>query len=180
MNAFDALGLPTRLTLATAEIDTAFREAGKRHHPDAGGDKDHFTRLRDARVTLVAPDRRLAHWLEIRGHRPDPRGNIAPEIMDLFSSVGEAVQQAADIARRRSAAQTPLGLALLESETLRSRERIETMIARVNAAIEAQCAPFPSWDAGPPDPAIAAATLRNLRFLEKWKTSLMGACSGLA
>lgn len=180
MNAFDALDLPRRLALAADAVDAAFREAGKTHHPDAGGDEHHFARLREARSTLTSPAARLAHWLEIQGHQPDPRGTIAPEIMDLFSAVGDAVQAAGAITRRRAAATTALGLALLEGETLASRDHLETMITTIDAAIASQCAPFPQWDVSPPDPAAAAATLRNLRFLEKWKTTLMAAYSGLA
>lgn len=180
MNAFDALGLPLRLTLTSDEIDAAFREAGKAHHPDAGGDETTFATLRQARATLASPASRLAHWLDIHGQKSDPRGAIDAAIMDLFASVGEVVQQADSLSRRRSAATTALGKALLEGETLRIREATETMIARVDAAITAQCESFALWEAQLPDAGKSAATLRNLRFLEKWKNALMAAYSGLA
>lgn len=180
MNAYDVLGLPQRLTLTAAEIDTLFREVGKTQHPDAGGDEQRFALLRQARVTLTSPASRLAQWLELQGQTPEPRGTIDPAVMDLFTTVGEAVQEADALARRRLAATTALGLALLESETLRNRERIETMIAKVDAAIASQCSPFASWESNPPDSEQAATTLRSLRFLEKWKTSLMAAYAGLA
>ncbi|MFU8892951.1 MAG: hypothetical protein ACNA8L_04920 [Luteolibacter sp.] len=180
MNAFDVLGLPQRLTLTSTEIDTAFRESGKTQHPDAGGDEQTFTRLREARTTLASPASRLAHWLEIQGEIPNPRGTIAPEIMDLFAPVGQAVQEADTLARRRDATTTSLGLALLKSETLRIRELLESMIARIDATIVSQCAPFASWEAQPPHPDLPTATIRNLRFLEKWKASLMAAYATLA
>jgi len=180
MNAFEALGLPQRLTLTSEEIDVAFREAGKAHHPDAGGDEATFAQLRQARATLTSPASRLAHWLELHGEQSDPRGTIDPAIMDLFGAVGEAVQQADAIARRRSATTTALGMALLEGETLRARENIESMITKVDAAIAAQCASFTSWETRTPDSGQSAATLRNLRFLEKWKNSLMAAYANLA
>lgn len=180
MNAFDALGLPHRLTLTSAEIETAFREISKTRHPDTGGDEQSFTILREARSTLTSPASRLAHWLEIQGVKPQPRGTINPEIMDLFTHVGETVQQANSLARRRTSTTTALGLALLESETLRIREALESMITRVDANIESQCAPFASWEAQPPNPDLPTATIRNLRFLEKWKASLMSEYASLA
>jgi len=180
MNAFDALGLPQRLTLTSGEIDHAFREAGKTHHPDTGGEEATFAQLRQARAMLLSPATRLAHWLEIHGETPEPRGTIDENIMDLFAPVGETLQLAGALARRRSSATTALGLALLENETLRIREHLESMIERVESAIESQCVPFSTWENQTPATDLTAATLRNLRFLEKWKTSLMAAYASLA
>jgi len=180
MNAFDALGLPQRLTLTPEEIEIAWRTASKAQHPDAGGDEKTFSTLREARATLASPASRLAHWLELQGQSPDPRGTIDAAIMDLFAPVGDAMQQADSLARRRISATTALGLAMLESETLRTRENVESMIARIDDAITLQCAMFPEWESGETPADIQAATLRNLKFLEKWKRALMGAYAGLA
>ena len=196
MNAFDALGLPQRLTLTQEEIETAWRAAGKAHHPDAGGDEQKFSVIREAKATLASPASRLAHWLEIHGENPDPRGTIDAEIMDLFAPVGEVVQQADALARRRATATTALGQAMLEGETLRTRENVEAMITRIDAAISTQCVPFSQWESNESAPAVKeksppaakekspptaqAAALRNLRFLGKWKRALMAAYAGLA
>jgi len=181
MNAFDALGLPQRLTLTAENIEAAWHEASKAHHPDAGGDEQRFATLRQARATLANPATRLAHWLELHGQKPDPRGTIATEIMDLFAPVGEIMQQADALARRRAATTTALGLAMLEGESLRVREGVEETINRITAAIDCQCAPFAQWESGGPTTDDAQAlTLRNLQFLEKWKRSLMAAYARLA
>lgn len=180
MNAFDALGLPPRLTLTAEEIENAWREAGKTLHPDAGGDEQAFATLREARAMLASPASRLAHWLELHGQKPDPRGAIAAEIMDLFAPVGDVIQQADALARRRAAAATALGMAMLEGETLRIRDGVEAMIVRIDAAIDAQCLPFPRWESDGIALESQAATLRNLRFLEKWKRALMAGYAGLA
>jgi len=181
MNAFETLGLPVKLTLRADEIDSAWREAGARLHPDAGGDESLFANLRTARDTLASPGTRLEHWLEIHGHNPEPRGTIAPEIMDLFDPVARATRQAEAIARRRAAASTALGLAVLEADTLRAREAVEAMIATIDDAIEIQGAAFAAWERAPDtlDPA-AASVARGLRFLEKWRRGLMAAYSSLA
>jgi curved DNA-binding protein CbpA len=182
MNAFGILGLPEKLTLSAREIDTAWRETGARIHPDAGGGEAAFAELRAARDTLASPANRLAHWLGLHGHSAAPRGTIAPEIMDLFGPVAEATRQAEEFARRRAAATTALGLAVLEAGTLRIRESVESTIASLDDAIAITCADFEGWQQAPEsvDAAKASAVVRGLRFLEKWKRNLMSAYSGLA
>ena len=182
MNAFDALGIPPTLVLTDTGIEAAWREAGKKHHPDAGGAEADFRAAGEARNILASPSSRLAHWLELHGHAPDPRGAVAGEVMDLFSAVGDVVRRAAGLARRREAATTALGLAVLESETLHLRADIESAIRRVDAAITARCRPFSQWQDDPSQAVRdqADATVRNLRFLEKWRRDLMAAYASLA
>lgn len=69
------------------EVNRRFRDAVRRHHPDTGGDPEHFRRLLDARTTLtegadrppltVIPDRpwwrRLLQALLIHVKRRPPR-----------------------------------------------------------------------------------------------------------
>ena len=182
MNAYQALDIEPRLTLTLEEIDAAWRKAGKSHHPDAGGDEQSFAAAREAKTTLTNPSSRLAHWLELHNHPVDPRGTIDADTMDLFAPVGEVMQRTSALARRRAAATTALGLAMLESETLHTREEVENVITTLDAAIAAQCAPFPTWEAAPADihTTTAATAVRNLRFLEKWKRDLMAAYASLA
>ena len=182
MNAYDVLGIEPRLVLTSGEIDAAWRDAGKSHHPDAGGDEQSFTAAREAKTTLTNPSSRLAHWLELHGHPVDPRGPISAEIMDLFSPVGDVMQRTGSLTRRRAATTTALGLAMLESETHHARADIDATIPTLDAAIATQCARFPAWQAAPAelDAAEAATTVRNLRFLEKWKRDLMAAYASLA
>ncbi|HSP41866.1 MAG TPA: hypothetical protein VLO11_03245, partial [Luteolibacter sp.] len=101
MNAFDTLGLEPRLIIQAGELGDAFREAGKSVHPDAGGDEEEFARLREAHSILASPSRRLRHWLEARGIVVETRGTVAPQVMDLFSTVGEVSQRAESLVRRR-------------------------------------------------------------------------------
>lgn len=182
MDAFAKIGLPRRLALDDEEIAAAWREAGKPAHPDAGGDEGSFAALRDARATLADPAARLAHWLDLRGVAVEARGSVGPEVMDLFESVAAVTSSAEGLARRRATTSTALGMAVLEAVTLAAREQVEGMIAAVDRAIAAQTRRFAEWDAAPElaDPAACALTLRNLRFLQKWRRSLMAAYAGLA
>ena len=67
MNAFEVLGVEERLVFREEELREAFREAGKRLHPDAGGGEGDFAALKEAMAILSGPSRRLSHWLSLRG-----------------------------------------------------------------------------------------------------------------
>jgi hypothetical protein len=176
MNAFDAyqlLGMEKRLEISTEVLREAFREAGKRHHPDAGGAEGDFTNLQRAHDTLASPSRRLSHWLELRGIEVDPRGTVDDSLMDLFARVGSTIQKCEALLRKREEAKSALGRALLEDETQRCREDLEDVIACVAERIESECAAFSRFeDADSIDEMEVARSVRNLAFLEKWQASL--------
>lgn len=172
-DAFQMLGLDQRLGISAEELREAFREAGKRIHPDAGGGEGDFADLQRAHDILASPSRRLAHWFELRGMKIDPRGAVDDSLMDLFAEVGSTMQKCEALIRKRDDAKSALGRALLEDETQRCREELEGMIARVNNRIECECAAFSRYqDAAPSDATNAARSVRNLAFLEKWQASL--------
>ena len=175
MNAFENLGLEPRLVIDDETLRDAFREAGRSAHPDAGGEEQAFADLNTAFEILSSPSLRLRHWRELRGLAVETRGAVAPEIMDLFSQVGETTQRAEALVRRRDEAKSALGRALLERETQACRENVERCIALVETAIERECAVFPIYqNAYASDPTAASATARNLAFLEKWRAGLRG------
>jgi curved DNA-binding protein CbpA len=175
MNAFEILGIEPRLVIDNETLRDAFREAGRSAHPDAGGEEQAFAALNAAFEILSSPSRRLRHWLELRGLVVETRGTVAPEIMDLFSQVGETSQRAEALVRRRDEAKSALGQALLERETQACREEVERSIAMVEIAIGRECAVFHNYqDTAMPDLAAASASVRNLAFLEKWRSGLRG------
>jgi len=180
MNAYQRLGIEPRLMLDPASLRTAFQDAGKQAHPDAGGGEQEFSALREAHAVLASPSRRLMHWLELQGIKADPRGPVDPRVMDLFTEVGTVSQRAEALIRRRDEARTALGRALLENETQSCREAVEQAITTIEQAISDQCHAFPSYEqAARPDAAAAAITARNLAFLEKWIITLRALFSRL-
>ncbi len=184
MDAYQSLGLPWRLALDPQEIDAAWRAAGKNPPRDAGaGDREWFAAMQQARNLLACPESRLAHWMDLHGHPAEPRGVVDPPVMDLFPAVAAAASAAEGLARKRAATTTALALALLERESIAARSEIQRTLGQVEAMILDQCRDFPSWDEDPASATTASAsarTLRNLRFLTKWRRSLMAAFSGLA
>lgn len=179
-NAFETLGIPPRLVIGEEALNSAFREAGKSAHPDAGGGDGAFAELRAAYGIVASPSRRLKHWLELRGAPVETRGTVDPALMDLFSLVGAATQQAEALIRKRDETKSALGLAMLEREAHGCREAVEQALGLVEAAISGECAEFPAWEElGAPDVELVSKTVRNLAFLEKWRTGLRGVFSRL-
>ena len=172
MDAFELLGLPRRLEFSENELRAAFREAGKRVHPDAGGSEVEFAKLQEAFLTLASPSRRLKHWLALAGKSGDDRGAIAPGLMELFGKVGDILQRADALVRKRDEAKSALARALLEGETHVCREAVEGMIDAVESAIAVESSVFPRIEAGETTPEQAGQIVRNLAFLEKWRANL--------
>ncbi len=179
-DAFQILGIEPALVLSDDTLREAFREAGRRSHPDAGGVEGEFAALREAFATISSPSRRLRHWLELRGTPGDVRGTIEPSLMDLFTEVGAVTQQAESLVRTRDEAKSALVRAMLEGETQIRREAVERAISQVETRITDECAAFYEFEkSSDPDLTAAAKTARNLAFLEKWRAGLRACFSRL-
>ncbi|GAA5117895.1 hypothetical protein JIN84_16740 [Luteolibacter yonseiensis] len=179
-DAFQLLNLPTGLVFSEESLREAFREAGKRAHPDAGGAEGEFAALREALATVSSPSRRLRHWLELRGLTGEVRGSIDSSLMDLFSEVGAVTQQAESVIRKRDEAKSVLVRAMLEGETQLCREAVQRAVSRVETRISQECGIFPELEiSGNPDGAMASKAARNLAFLEKWRAGLRSSYSRL-
>jgi curved DNA-binding protein CbpA len=180
MNAFESLGISSCLEISDEALAAAFRAAGKRAHPDAGGDEAEFASLREAFAVVSSPSRRLRHWLELRGTPGELRGIIDDSLMDLFSEVGAVTQGAEAVLRKRDEAKSALVRAMLEGETQLSREAVERALSRVEARMGEACAGFSKLENGQVlDVAMASELARNLAFLEKWRTNLRACFSRL-
>lgn len=180
IRAFEILGLEPRLVLDRDGIHAAFREAGKSDHPDAGGDEHRFADLQQAMEILLSPSRRLTHWLELRGVTVDPRGTIGSEMMEQFVRIGGVTQRAEAVIRKRQAAKSALGQALLENEVQSCREDLESAIAGIESGITQRTAGFAALEtADVVDVEAVSETIRNLAFLEKWQRSLRSLYSRL-
>ncbi len=176
MDPFARLGLEKRLAISEEELREAFRAAGKRDHPDAGGTGENFRALQEAYARLSSPAKRLRAWLEANGVTGEERGAISPELLDLFSKVGAALQTADDVAKRRAAALSTLAKAMLEPAVQAAREKLEEALAELALAFQAQEAAFPQIESGGGDPWRIA---RDLAFLEKWQAELKARFAGL-
>jgi curved DNA-binding protein CbpA len=174
MSAFDVLRISPGLIFSEEDLRSAFRAAGKELHPDAGGGDGDFASLKESLAIISSPSRRLAHWLSLEGIEVEARGLILPGLMDVFGKIGALSQVADSLIRRREAARSSLGKAMLEPEIQDCLHRIEEMIAEVDDILASECAVFSQWMNMPPSADEGSIKVRNLAFLEKWKASLKG------
>jgi curved DNA-binding protein CbpA len=180
VNAYEVLGLSVGLVFTEEVLREAFREAGKKVHPDAGGEEGEFATLREAFALISSPSRRLQHWLELRGMPGELRGSIGTALMELFLEVGTVTQQAEKVIRQRELAQSALVRALLEAETQACREQVGRVISQVEKRMDEECAGFPELEHAAVVERVAVAEIaRNLAFLEKWRLGLRACFSRL-
>lgn len=175
-DAFGKLGLERRLEVSADELREAFREAGKRAHPDAGGQAEAFASVEEARQVLADPGRRLRHWLELQGVEGGLRGSVSGAMMELFSRVGAGLQGADGLIRERERARSALAKALLEGRVQATREELESLSERISEATDACVGCFGRIEAGELDGWQVA---RDLAFLEKWRAQVRERFGGL-
>ncbi len=158
-NHFELFGLPARFAVDTAALEARYLELQREVHPDrfaAASQAEQrvsiqlATRVNEAYQTLKSPLKRAGYLLQLRGVDPQFETNtsMSPEFLTEQLELREALEQAAQSndAHRLD----PLSAQL-------RRER-ETLLEKLGAQLDAQAA----W-------ASAAATLRQLMFLERFR-----------
>lgn len=176
VDAYQVLGLERKLSLDREVIEAAFRAEGKRHHPDSGGDSDAFERVQEAGKRLLDPAARLRHWLELEDVPGEWRGQVTSGLMDVFSELGEVLQEADQLGRERGQASSALARAMLEGRTQACRERLEDAGARLDRMVAERVERFGVIEAGGCDGWEVA---RELGFLTKWRQQVRERFAGL-
>lgn len=169
MDAYAELGLPRSLVLEGSILEAAYAEAGKRAHPDAGGTREAFEAVSQAKKRLESPRARLLHWLELQGEAGDLRGPISAPLLDQFAVLSEVFQSIDGLIRERNQASTALAKAVLEGRVQAARDQLEGLQQDVEARIRAAEAEFPEVERGQRDGWQLA---RELGFLEKWRAEI--------
>ncbi len=192
VDAFSLLGLPHAAFLTGDEIREAFQRAGAATHPDAAEDEDDrarrtrdFAALNDARAILASVPRRLRHLLELE--YPETAATktgavMDGEMMDLFSTTGEAVRAATAIQAKKQKASTALARAMLAGEEMRTQENLEAATEKVESAWASLEAELKTMDAMREGGTSLAPALQSCAaragFLEKWQAQLRAAFAG--
>lgn len=169
VDAYAELGVPRSPVVDELELSRRFDELSRTRHPDAGGEPAAFARLAEARRLLSSPALRLRHLLELThpGTRLD--GGLSSSLMDLFATLGPALQAAQDLDRRKAAATSALARALLAPEEMRQRESLENAAATISDRLKAVTVAAARWDGS----SNALATwAREAAFLEKWQAQV--------
>jgi curved DNA-binding protein CbpA len=169
VNAFETLGLKPILQLSDEKIREAFRSMAGISHPDSGGDETSFAAIREAQETLSSPAKRLREWLIIRGAEINERGSISTELMNMFQIIAENGSSAETAIKTAAAAQSALTKGMAELALMKQREATKLLLADVEQEIFMRVNQFTLIEQGQLD---AAAVMRDLIFLEKWKSGI--------
>lgn len=168
MDHFAALGIARAPRVDAEVLKAHFHRRGAETHPDAGGSAEEFARVNSAWQCLRSASGCLRHFLELEHPHAHGTAQTAPaELGDLFMEIADIRQQAAQLASRLAAA-APIARALLEPERLRLRDRLTACEAAVAAQVSLALALAESSR----DPAVLAAVLGRLGYLEKWAAQL--------
>lgn len=132
-DCFELLGLPRRALLDEGELQAAWHQKSREAHPDhPGGSAALAAEVNAAYETLLAPEKRLKHLLEL--HKVPWRTiPISAEIMTLFSQIGPQLQNAAALAKKKQTATSALAKALLAPEEMKLREALEDLGTQIES-----------------------------------------------
>jgi curved DNA-binding protein CbpA len=132
-DCFELLGLPRHALLDESDLQAAWHQKSREAHPDhPGGSSSLAAEVNAAYETLLAPEKRLKHLLELHDvpWRTIP---ISAEIMALFSQIGPQLQNAAALAKKKQAATSALAKALLAPEEMKLREALEDLGTQIES-----------------------------------------------
>lgn len=174
MSAWTELGLPLQLVLESSEIETQFRERSATVHPDAGGAKGDFERLRESRDLLLDNGKRLELWL--REHEVELAHSeaISDAIGSMFGKVGEVTSGVDAWSLEGQSMTSGLGRALWQKRGFAWKTKVEQLIDEVEVWQEALGERFSEIEkAGLAGDFTAALEVRGeLGFLRKWRRDL--------
>lgn len=176
---FAILDQPRRPWLDDAALKDAFHRATALQHPDvAGGSGEEAAALNAAYTVLRDPAARLRHLLELEWPEvaSAPAG-IASELGDLFGKIAALRQAGAALAKKETAAQSPLARALLAGERAGQKSALGGVLAALadgeDAAREELRSIDANWDTRDKTTHAALIALQQrLAFLAKWQAYL--------
>ena len=179
VDCFQILQLPRAPWFDEGVARDQFQRLAAAVHPDSGhANGDAFVALNHAWTVLKSPTSRLRHYLELEHPEALAAASPNPAVSaDLFMDVAGIQQEAAAVASKLSAAQSPLARAVLEGARASVRAKLDAISACVGSEITALHQRLQSAEQ---TPAALAACLGELVFLEKWAAQLRERALALA
>ncbi len=177
-DAFERLGVARAAALDAEALKAAYLEKNREAHPDrAEGDAVLSAELNAAYETLREPESRLKHLLELEHAGAGAAWGTVPmeeALMAVFARLGPLLQKTEAFAKKRDAAASALGRALLAGEQMALQEELETVLVEIEQRredLEAELAGVDALRAAGAD--AAAEKMRTLRakfaYLGKWR-----------
>ena len=186
---FEILELSRAYCVDSEQLSMIFNDLSKKYHPDvSGGGRTKFEAVNAAHRTLSVTSSRLKslRFLVFPDSEPARGGSMDPELMDLFSKMGPAVQQADEVAKQHAEAKSALAKALVADAVWEARDQLEQIgmeIAEGLAGVESDLSEMGEPGSGGADElGQLDRCYHTAAFLEKWQaqvreklTALMGA-----
>jgi curved DNA-binding protein CbpA len=165
-DCFALLGLPRSATLDESLLQAAWHERSRAAHPDQpGGSAADAAEINAAYETLLAPEKRLKHLLDIH-EVPWRTIPISAEMMSLFSQIGPLLQKAAALAKKKQQASSALAKALLANEEMSLREALEALGTEIEAKREVILSDLPE------ELELLQVAQATLAYLSKWQAQI--------
>ncbi len=170
MNAFERLGLPLKLALDEVLLSERVTAESRLHHPDAGGDESVFREVRKAGEVLSVPALRIREALVLAGGDPSERGEVSPDVMDLFTPVAGVLGEVSEFVSKRTKALSGLGRAVLDAGLPVVKARLEEVTGKVVGREAELISRFARIDELGWENCLAemGEVSRGLAFMRKW------------
>ncbi|MFT4638429.1 MAG: curved DNA-binding protein CbpA [Verrucomicrobiales bacterium] len=178
MNPFAVLDLPECAALDSEALRARFQELSRTHHPDkqtkeASSDNS-FAEINEAYQKLQTSGRRLKALLELRFPETlELKGSLPEGMLDLFSQIGSALQEADAFIAKKSRATTMLAEALLAPELIKTQRRLGEAGTLIKARLDLAESRLPEIDSllTSENATLApiSALCREFLYLEKWQ-----------
>lgn len=181
---FALLGMEPRPWINTEALREAFSERAAACHPDSNPESDataRFLELNAAYQTLKDPVARLRCLVELSGNIPQQEQkeitSVPQELIALFAEIAPIKADLGNFINQRSAAKSPLSLALLRHE----EQKVKTGIAIIEKKLlhewESSLSSLHTLDEHWMERSPALINSANelatrMRFLQKWMASL--------
>ena len=181
---FALLGMEPRPWINTEALREAFNERAAACHPDSNPESDataRFLELNAAYQTLKDPVARLRCLVELSGNIPQQEQkeitSVPQELIALFAEIAPIKADLGNFINQRSAAKSPLSLALLRHEEQKVKTRIAIIEKKLLHEWESSQSSLHTlnehWMERSPALINSANELATrMRFLQKWMASL--------
>ena len=182
---FELLGEPPRPWIDPEVLKNKFLKRSAQVHPDRIHDdsartkqqaQNAYTELNTAYQTLRAPKERLAHLLELEGHKPAAIQTAPGDLMDLFLEIGNVCHTADKFIQERGTVISPLVRVSLfeEGEQIAEKLRaLQELVKQRSAAAEKGLIDLnASWEGGVKDFPKLEESYRTFSYLSRWSEQL--------
>lgn len=179
-DAFAIFSIPRRVAIDPAVLQSTYAALSREAHPDHGGSEEKAAAVNAAYEALRSSEKRLKHLMDIAAPDEAKAWRTVPldeSMMSVFMELGSALEASAKLLEKKGKATSALTRALLASEEMALRDRLETIGFGIEDKKVAMESGLPALDerlaAG--DGSVwkdIAATQARLAYLTKWQTQI--------